>query len=74
MEIRFKVGDAVQSVEGNIRMKVEAIDKTDGRVTCSWKRGPAMHRKKFHETELAPGSMSAFPPPVVRSKAKAGLR
>lgn len=48
----FSVGDAVQPAAGGLRMKVESIDKDDGRITCCWKRGPALHRKKFLPSEL----------------------
>ncbi|WP_162932377.1 hypothetical protein [Solimonas sp. K1W22B-7] len=64
MDKKFEVGDTVESVGSNIRMKVEAIDKHDGSITCSWKRGPAVHRKKFLLEDLAPGTVSAFPNPA----------
>lgn len=41
------IGDVVQPVEGGVRMKIEAIDAGDGRITCSWTSGPAVHRKRF---------------------------
>jgi uncharacterized protein YodC (DUF2158 family) len=44
---KFEVGDVVQQADGGTRMKVESIDRTDGRITCSWTRGPGLHRKKF---------------------------
>ena len=73
---KFEVGDTVEWVGSNIRMKVAAFNETDGSFICSWKRGPAMHRKRFLAEELAPGTMSAAPPPVRAnpSAARAGPR
>ncbi len=64
MDNKFEVGDTVELISSNVRMKVEAISKVDGSITCSWKRGPAVHRKKFLLEELAPGTVSAFPNPA----------
>jgi len=64
MERTFSVGDTVELIGSNMRMKVESIDKADGSLTCSWKRGPAMHRKKFLSEALVPGTASASPLPA----------
>lgn len=52
MEGEFAVGDVVQPIDGGSRMKIESIDRKDGRLTCAWTRGPALHRKKFNAAAL----------------------
>ena len=64
MDRKIEVGDTVEEVGSNVRMKVESIDKTDGSLTCSWKRGPAVHRKKLPSDGVVPGTISSAPPPT----------
>lgn len=64
MERKIEVGDTVEEVGSNVRMKVESIDKVDGSVVCSWKRGPAVHRKKLPAAGVVLGTVSSAPPPV----------
>lgn len=52
MNPSFKVGDIVVLRAGSVRMKVAAIDKTDGRVRCTWVRGPAKHTQSFAPADL----------------------
>ncbi|WP_028079822.1 hypothetical protein [Solimonas soli] len=52
MDKPFKVGDIVVQRSGSVRMKVSAIDRSDGRVRCTWVRGPAKHSQSFAATEL----------------------
>lgn len=61
---KFEIGDTVESVGSNVRMKVAAFNEADGSFICSWKRGPAMHRRRFLAEELVAGTMSSAPPPV----------
>jgi uncharacterized protein YodC (DUF2158 family) len=48
----FKIGDVVVRREGSLRMKVAGVDKADGRVRCTWVRGPAKYTQSFDSAEL----------------------
>lgn len=52
MSIPFKVRDVVVLRSGSVRMKVAGISKSDGRVRCTWMRGPAKYTQSFEAIEL----------------------
>lgn len=52
MNASFRVGDVVLDRASTQRMKVVSVDKSDGKIRCSWVRGPAKHSKSFSADEL----------------------
>ncbi len=52
MEAPFKVGDVVMQRDGSQRMKVSKIEKEEGRVRCTWTRGPAKRTQSFAVDDL----------------------
>lgn len=71
MDSPFKVGDVVTQREGSMRMKVSAVDKTDGRVRCTWIRGPAKHSQSFAVSELVMSIAKAPTKAALKAAAKA---
>ncbi len=52
MDSLFKVGDVVMHREGSVRMKVSKVEKDDGRIRCTWTRGPVKRSQLFDAAEL----------------------
>lgn len=61
MNPTFKIGDVVVLRAGSVRMKVAAVDKTDGRVRCTWVRGPAKHTQSFAPDDLMMNNAAQLP-------------
>ncbi|MGH8446084.1 MAG: DUF2158 domain-containing protein [Solimonas sp.] len=61
MDPSFKVGDIVIQRSGSLRMKVSAVGKVDGRVRCTWVRGPAKHTQTFEAAELVSAIIKSKP-------------